>query len=106
MALIFLNLNKTEFDTTISEGITLVDFWAPWCGPCKTQLSILETLAEKIDGKAKIAKVNIDEAESLAGQFSVQAIPTLVLFKNGKEAKRFIGVQTERVLITEIEKIL
>ena len=100
-----INLNDTEFDTTIAEGITLVDFWAPWCGPCRMQIPILEELIESIEWCVKIAKLNVDEAGSIAERFGVQAIPTLILFNDGKEVRRFIGVQSKETLISEIEKI-
>ena len=100
------NLNDTDFDRSIAEGVTLVDFWAPWCGPCRMQVPILEELAEKIKGKVKIAKVNVDEVITVAKQFGVQAIPTLILFKEGKEVQRFIGVQTKEILIDAISSNL
>ena len=95
-----------EFEKVISKGITLVDFWAPWCGPCGMQGPILEELAGGIKGKAKIAKVNVDEAGDVAEQFGVQAIPTLILFKDGKEARRLIGVQSKKTLIDIISEAL
>jgi len=96
------SLNDTDFDTTIAEGVTLVDFWAPWCGPCRMQVPILEELAESVDGQTKIAKLNVDEAETVAERFGVQAIPTLLLFKDGNEVQRFIGVQSKETLIDAI----
>ena len=96
------NLNDADFDTTIAEGITLVDFWSPWCGPCRMQIPILKELAETIGTQAEIAKLNIDEAGDVAERFGVQAIPTLLLFKDGKEVQRFIGVQSEETLIDAI----
>ncbi len=97
-----MNLNDTDFDTTIAEGVTLVDFWAPWCGPCRMQVPILEELAESVDSRAKIAKLNVDEAGGIAGRFGVQAIPTLLLFKDGNEVQHFIGVQSRETLIDAI----
>ena len=96
------NLNDTDFDTAIAKGVTLVDFWAPWCEPCRMQVPILEELAESIKGRVKIAKLNVDEAEGVAGRFGVQAIPTLLLFKDGNEVQRFIGVQSKETLIDAI----
>ena len=99
------NLNDTDFDTAIADGITLVDFWAPWCGPCRMQTPILEELAESINGQAKITKVNVDEASGIAGSFGIQAIPTLVLFKDRKEVQRFTGVQSKDVLMDAIDQL-
>ena len=96
------NLNETDFDITITEGVTLVDFWAPWCAPCRMQVPILEELAENIDSQATIAKLNVDESGDVAGRFGVQAIPTLLLFKDGNEVRRFIGVQSKETLIDAI----
>jgi thioredoxin 1 len=106
MALKLINLNDTEFNKIITEGITLVDFWAPWYEPCRMQKPILEELGESIGDQAKIAKLNVDEVGDVAERFGVHAIPTLILFDEGKEVRRFIGVQSKETLISEIEKIL
>ena len=98
-------LNSENFNESIANGITLVDFWAPWCGPCKMQVPVLEQLAALIEDGVKIAKLNIDESSNIAGQLGIQAIPTLVLFKDGNEIKRFIGLQQKESLINEITNI-
>ena len=100
------NLNVDNFSANIEEGITLVDFWAPWCGPCRMQGPILEEVARTIGDRAKIAKVNVDQAAAVAGRFGVQSIPTLVLFKDGNEVRRLVGVQSKETLVEAIEKLL
>lgn len=102
MSSLVKEIDSDSFGGIIAQGITLVDFWAPWCGPCKMQVPILEELATGIKGKVKIAKVNVDEAADIAGQFGIQAIPTLLLFKEGSEVRRFIGLQTKETLIDAI----
>jgi thioredoxin 1 len=95
-------LSGSQFDAAIANGVTLVDFWAPWCGPCRMQKPILEKVAGNIDGQVKIAELNVDEAQSIAVRFGVQSIPTLILFKNGSEVRRFVGVQPGEILIDAI----
>ena len=97
-----LELNNSEFDATITQGTVLVDFWAPWCGPCRMQGPILEEVARSINSSAKIAKVNVDDAGDVAGRFDVQSIPTLILFKEGNEVRRFVGVQPKEMLLDAI----
>jgi thioredoxin 1 len=92
-------LNESNFDAGIQNGVVLVDFWARWCGPCKIQDPILEQVAEQVEGKAKIAKVDVDSAPNLLKRFGISAIPSLVVFKNGKITKQFEGViKTEPLL--------
>ena len=98
-------LSDSQFDAAIANGVTLVDFWAPWCGPCRVQGPILEEVAKKVDGQAKIAKLNVDNVGRVARRYGVQSIPTLVLFKDGNEVRRFIGVQNHNTLIEAINKL-
>jgi thioredoxin 1 len=93
------DLTADTFNDTIASGTVLVDFWAPWCGPCKMQTPILEKVADKIGDQAVIAKVNVDEVPALAAQFGVRSIPTLILFKDGEKVRDFIGVQQEGALV-------
>ena len=91
MAAEFTNDNF-ETEVLSSESPVVVDFWAPWCGPCRTMGAILEELADEIDDSTKIFKVDVDENGPLAGQFGVRSIPTLLIFKNGELAETMVGI--------------
>ena len=84
----------------------LIDFWAPWCGPCRSIAPILEQLSEKYDGKIKIAKLNVDDEPALASQFKIMGIPTLTLFKNGQIFKQLVGLRTSAELEDLFNKAL
>jgi thioredoxin 1 len=99
-------VTKENFNATVSEGVSLLDFWAPWCGPCKMQLPIVEELAEELKGQATIAKVNVDEEPELASQFGVMSIPTLILFKNGQPVDKLVGLQSKDALKSKIQSQL
>ena len=91
-------LNEGNFDAEVSAGLVLVDFWAPWCGPCRMQAPILERLADSKEISGNIMKVNTDESPAIAQKYGISGIPTLILFKDGKEVERMVGVQTETAL--------
>lgn len=101
-----LELNDMNFTAQIADGVVLVDFWAPWCGPCRTQGPIVEQTAKLVGGTAKVAKVNVDQASKTAQQFGVQSIPTLIVFKDGKPGKRFVGVTQSDALVAAIQEAL
>jgi thioredoxin 1 len=88
------HFTDTEFDGAIKEGVTLVDFHANWCGPCRTLAPILEQVAQEVQGKATIGKVDIDNAQQTAATFQITSVPTMILFKNGKEVGRLVGLRT------------
>ncbi len=87
-----VELTQENFKDAVAKGVTLVDFWAEWCGPCRMIAPVLDELGGEYAGKATIAKVNVDDAPGLAEEFSVQSIPTLLIVKDGQEVNRFIGV--------------
>lgn len=93
---------EEEFTDATKSGTVLVDFFAPWCGPCRMQLPILQKLATELGEKAKIIKVNTDELQELARKFDVSNIPTLLLFKNGNMVDRFVGIRQEAELKSAI----
>ena len=93
------DLTSANFAQTIASGITLVDFWASWCGPCKRQLPIIAETVSSLPSGVRISKVNVDEASDLAQQFKVQSVPTWVIFKDGKEIARVSGVQSRDNLL-------
>ncbi|MDR3591485.1 MAG: thioredoxin [Negativicutes bacterium] len=97
--------SQAEFTEKVlnSPQPVLVDFWAPWCGPCKMVAPEVEAVAEAYAGKAAVAKVNVDEQPQIAGQFGVSGIPTMIVFKNGKEANRVVGYRPRKDIMTVLD---
>lgn len=102
-----LNLDASNFDQEVlqAEGPVLVDFWAPWCGPCKMVGPIVEGIAQDNAGKIVVGKVNVDENRDLAVKYGVRGIPTLVFFKEGSEIKRIVGAQSKNQLQKLVDEI-
>mgnify|MGYP000874279464 FL=1 len=98
-------LGDSNFDAQVKNGVVLVDFWASWCMPCKMMAPVLNETAEALGGKARIAKLDVDAHRASASKHAIRSIPTLILFKNGKEINRFVGVKTKEFLLREIEKV-
>jgi thioredoxin 1 len=97
-------LTDENFQNQIKTGVTLVDFWADWCMPCKMMAPILNEVAEELDGNATVGKINVEEFQLIPSTYSVRSIPTLILFKNGKEIKRYIGVKNKEFLLSQINQ--
>lgn len=102
-----IELDSATFQETInSEQPVFVDFWAEWCMPCKVFAPVLEELSDELDGKATFCKLNIDEHASLAQEYSIQSIPTVILFKNGEPEERIVGLRTKQQFMETVEKHL
>lgn len=95
--------SNEEFEKMIKKGVTLIDFNAPWCGPCRAQEPILESLSDQLKGRAGVAAVNIDNHPDLATRFNIQSVPTLIIFKDRQERQRFVGLQPESALLNALE---
>ena len=108
MAGAVLELTETNFEqeVTKSPSPVLVDMWAAWCGPCRMIAPIVEEMATKYQGKLKVGKLNVDDHAQVAGRFRIMNIPTLLLFKGGKEVDRIVGVVPKEELGKRIEKAL
>lgn len=100
-------VNVGNFDELLTEELpVLIDFWAPWCGPCRMLSPIVDELADELDGKIRVAKCNVDENQDIAMKYGVMSIPTLVMLKGGSEVNRTVGAMPKARLAAEIEKIL
>lgn len=100
-----LVLNEQNFQQQLKNKVVLVDFWASWCGPCRMMAPVLNDLASQLDGANRVGKVDVEKYQNLAGKYKVRSIPTMVLFKNGKEVNRFVGIKSKDFLLKEIAKI-
>ena len=103
-----IELTDATFDTTVhnSDVPVLVDFWAPWCGPCKMIAPIIEEISEEYADRAKICKLNTDDARDSAMEFGISAIPTLILFKGGQVQKKWVGLTSKKDLAAAIDEHL
>ena len=99
-----MDFNKDNFEAEVvnSDVPVMVDFWAPWCGPCKMVGPIMEELAVEFEGKAKVGKVNVDDNQELAGSFGIRGIPTVMIFKGGQVLNQFVGVKPKDDLVAAL----
>lgn len=101
-----IELDGTSYDDAVKSGVVLVDFWAPWCGPCKAIGPVVEELAEEFEGKVSIGKMNVDDNPVTPGKFGIRAIPTLIIFKNGEVVDQITGAVGKSQLVDLINKAL
>lgn len=102
----YIELTKDNFEENTKSGVALVDFWAPWCGPCRMLAPVIDKLAEAYAGKANICKVNTDEQEELSAQYGIRSIPTILFFKDGKVIDQMVGATSEQSLKDKLDSLL
>lgn len=102
----YIELNKDNFDSITNKGVSLVDFWAHWCGPCRMLNPIIEKLVDEFEGKANICKVNTDDESELSARFGIRSVPTLLFIKDGEVVSQMVGATSEQVLKDKINALL
>ena len=98
MAVLHLNSENFAKEVLEAQEPVLVDFYADWCGPCKMMAPVVEKISQELEGKAKVCKINVDDAGDIAAEYGVMSIPTFIVFKRGKLARTTVGVQSEEIL--------
>ncbi len=102
----YIEINENNMEETVKEGVSLVDFWAPWCGPCRMIAPTIDQLAVEYDGKAKICKVNTEEEQDLTVKYGIRSIPTILFFKDGEIIDQLIGATTKAALEEKLNKYI
>ena len=102
----YIDLTEDNFDSTVAEGVTMVDFWAPWCGPCRMIAPTIEDLADDFEGKANICKVNTDEQQAIAVKYGIRSIPAILFFKDGQVVDQMVGAASKDAFASKINAIL
>jgi thioredoxin 1 len=97
-----LTLTDTNFQNQLKDKVVLVDFWASWCMPCKIMAPVLNEVSSELNGNAFVGKIDVEQYQFLAGKYRVQSIPTMILFRNGREVSRFVGVKSKDFLLKQI----
>ena len=101
-----IDLTDETFQKTIETGITLVDFWAPWCGPCRAQNPVITKIANEVGDAAKICKINVDEHKKAAIQMKIKNIPNIIIFKDGEAVKQIIGAKPKHLIMRALEPLI
>ena len=102
----YIDVTSENFESVTKEGVSLVDFWAPWCGPCRMLAPVIEELAVDFDGKANVCKVNTDEQQELAVKYGIRSIPSIFFFKDGKLVDQLVGASGKEALAEKINNLL
>ena len=102
----YIELTPAKFEEVTKEGVCMVDFWAPWCGPCRMIAPVIEELSGDFDGKAKICKVNTDEEQDLAVKYGIRSIPTILFMKNGEVVDQMVGASSKQAFADKINSLL
>jgi thioredoxin 1 len=99
-------LTDQTFSRIVKEGVSIVDFWAPWCTPCKIVAPIMNEIAEEYNDKVKVCKLNVDENRQTAGKLGIRNIPTVIIFRDGKIAEQFVGVKPKPIYAKALKKLI
>lgn len=102
----YIDVTKDNFEDTVKDGVSMVDFWAPWCGPCRMLAPVIDKLDEDFDGKAKICKVNADEEQDLAVKYGIRSIPTVLFMKDGEVVDQIIGAGSQQAFSDKLNTLL
>ena len=102
----YIELTSANFDATTSKGVSMVDFWAPWCGPCRMIAPVIDELAGDFEGKANICKVNTDEEQDLAVKYGIRSIPTILFMKDGNVVDQMVGASSKQAFTDKINSLL
>ena len=102
----YVELTPANFEEVTKEGVSMVDFWAPWCGPCRMIAPVTEELAADFEGKANICKVNTDEEQDLAVKYGIRSIPTILFMKNGEVVDQMVGASSKQAFTDKINSLL